>query len=181
MLNLHGKLQRATFYSPFYKSNQDPMYQHEFKKWLDLTRLSVCNVLCSWVCCGEQSEVSGRSGYASPRSLRPLSGAEARLLELLFAAERSNSSACAQTFSVRVCCQGKESKMKGRSFGVFWVLGFGMLCGSGDEFLFPREGKGRKEGGNNNADGRIDWRDCIREKHCIKTASSSRNPCHRCW
>jgi hypothetical protein len=59
-----------------------------------------------------------------------------------------------------------------------------MLCGSGEGFLFPREGKGREgketEGGNNNADGRIDWRDCIWEKYCIKTASSSRNPCHRC-
>jgi hypothetical protein len=64
----------------------------------------VSNVLCRSVCCGELSELSGRSGYASPLSLRPLSGAEARLSELLFAAERTNSSACAPLFlSAPVC------------------------------------------------------------------------------
>jgi hypothetical protein len=47
--------------------------------------------------CEETSELPGRSGYASPHSLRPLSGVEARLSDL-FAAERTNSSACAQAF-----------------------------------------------------------------------------------
>jgi hypothetical protein len=47
--------------------------------------------------CVEQSELSGRSGCLSPLSLRPLSGAEVRLSELLFGAERTNSSACAQS------------------------------------------------------------------------------------
>jgi hypothetical protein len=35
---------------------------------------------------------------------------------------------------------GKERKAKGKE----GVLGFGMLCGSGEGFLFPREGKGRE-------------------------------------
>jgi len=47
--------------------------------------------------CGKQSELSARSGSASPLSHRPLSGAEVRPLELLFGAERTNSSACAQS------------------------------------------------------------------------------------
>ncbi len=47
---------------------------------------------------GELSELPGRSGYASWLSLRPLSGAKARPLELLFTAERMNSSAFAQSF-----------------------------------------------------------------------------------
>ncbi len=78
------------------------------------------------VCCGELSELSWRSGYASPFSLRPLSGAEARLSELLFAAERTNSTACAPLFSLL------------RFVGLCWVLWsqtiFEVLRGI--EFLF---------------------------------------------
>jgi hypothetical protein len=51
------------------------------------------NVFCRSVCCGELSELSGRMGNASSLWLRPQSRAEARLSELLFAAEWTNSSA----------------------------------------------------------------------------------------
>jgi hypothetical protein len=53
----------------------------------------VSNVLCRSVCCGEMSELSGQRGYASPLSCRPQSRAEARLSELIFAVEWTNSSA----------------------------------------------------------------------------------------
>ncbi len=41
--------------------------------------LSGWYVLCRSVCCGGQSELSGRNGYASPLSLRPVCGVDHRL------------------------------------------------------------------------------------------------------
>ncbi len=46
MLNLHGKLQRATFTFPFTKATNIPCINMSLKKWLDLTQLSSNHLDC---------------------------------------------------------------------------------------------------------------------------------------
>jgi hypothetical protein len=68
MLNLHGKLQRATFTLSLYKSYQ-VLLSTRLRVSCNHFDFACVNVLCSrWVCCGEPSQVSGRSGSPAVRA-----------------------------------------------------------------------------------------------------------------